>query len=62
VDDDFLELGGDSLRAMKLVARVLDGFAVDVSVKTLFEAPTVAEMARVIARHQPPLAPTLSQE
>jgi phosphopantetheine binding protein len=47
---------------MKLVARVLDGFTVDVSVKTLFEAPTVAELARVIARHQPPLAPTLSQE
>jgi amino acid adenylation domain-containing protein len=62
VDDDFLELGGDSLRAMKVVARVLDGFAVDVSVKTLLEVPTVAEMARVIARHQPPLAPTLSQE
>jgi acyl carrier protein len=52
VDDDFLELGGDSLRAMQVVARVLDACAVEIPVPALFEAPTVAEMARVIARLQ----------
>jgi amino acid adenylation domain-containing protein len=53
VDDDFLELGGDSLRAMQIATRVQEIAGVSVPVQALFEAPTVALMASAIARHQP---------
>jgi acyl carrier protein len=52
VDDDFLDLGGDSLRAMQVVMRVQEASGVSVPVQALFEAPTVALMATAIAAHQ----------
>ena len=42
VDDSFFDLGGDSLSAMRLVAAVNNGLDGDLSVRTVFEAPTVA--------------------
>ena len=48
VDDDFLELGGSSLLATRVVSRVLADLRIDVSVGALLAAPTVAEMAVVI--------------
>ena len=48
VDDVFLELGGDSLRAMKIIARTRDEFEIDVPISLLFKAPTIAAMAQVI--------------
>ena len=48
VNDVFLELGGDSLSAMKIIARTRDAFEVDVPIALLFKAPTVATMAQVI--------------
>lgn len=42
---DFLELGGDSLRAGQIVARVRAEVDVPISEATLFDAPTVEAMA-----------------
>jgi hypothetical protein len=46
--DNFLELGGDSLRATQVIARVMEHFQVLQHVRALLDAPTVAEMALVI--------------
>jgi hypothetical protein len=41
IDDDFFDLGGNSLLVMRMLARVRDQFGVDLSVRTVFDGPTV---------------------
>jgi amino acid adenylation domain-containing protein len=50
VHDDFLELGGDSLRATRIISRARNTFGVEFSILELLNAPTVARMAKLIVR------------
>ncbi|OSC22557.1 hypothetical protein B8W69_26130 [Mycobacterium vulneris] len=50
VDDSFFDLGGDSLSAMRVIAAVNTGLDADLSVRALFEAPTVAQLALRIGK------------
>ena len=43
--DSFLDLGGDSLLATRLMARLRQELAVELSMERLFEKPTVAAVA-----------------
>ncbi len=52
IDDNFFDLGGHSLAATRIVARVIKTFQVDVPIQALFAAPTVAEMAAMVTEHQ----------
>ncbi|MFP2932573.1 amino acid adenylation domain-containing protein, partial [Pyxidicoccus sp. 3LG] len=52
-DDNFLELGGNSLMAAQLLTRLREAFQVQIPLSDLFEAPTVATLAeRIEARLQ----------
>jgi amino acid adenylation domain-containing protein len=53
IHDNFFDLGGHSLAATRVVSQVIKRFRLEIPLRSLFEAPTVAEMAVVIIeRHR----------
>ncbi|MGN5649109.1 amino acid adenylation domain-containing protein [Bacillus sp. Brlt_9] len=46
IDDNFFEMGGHSLLASRLMARIRETLSVELGIGKLFESPTVAELAK----------------
>src|SRR5690606_7007520 len=67
VEDNFFDIGGNSLIATRVVARVNTALGTDAGVRALFEAPTVRSLAaRVLDDHgghgNTPLVPAVRPE
>jgi acyl-CoA synthetase (AMP-forming)/AMP-acid ligase II/NAD(P)-dependent dehydrogenase (short-subunit alcohol dehydrogenase family) len=66
IHDDFLAMGGDSVRAARVMNRLQERLGEVMHVTAIFEAPTVAKLAEYLTRHYPdaaaPLAGTVGRE
>jgi acyl carrier protein len=52
INDRFLDLGGDSLRATQILGRTVKSFGIELSVRDLIRTETIAQMAELIStRH-----------
>lgn len=64
VTDNFFELGGQSLLVIQVVSRIRDRYQVDLPMRSLFDSPTIAQLAQKIESSQekpslqaPPIVP-----
>jgi phthiocerol/phenolphthiocerol synthesis type-I polyketide synthase E len=53
VDQNYFDLGGDSILAVQLFSQIEQVFKVKLPVAMLFEAPTIDELARILRREAP---------
>jgi len=56
VHDNFFDIGGHSLKAVQVVARVRDAFGIELPVRKVFENPTISALAQLIDGTDKPLA------
>ncbi len=47
IQDNFIELGGDSIQSIKIAARVIQS-GIQLSINDIFDYPTIAELATVV--------------
>ena len=60
VDDSFFDLGGDSLSAMRVIAAINKSLDSQLAVRTLFDAPNIAQLAPRIAENSGGLEPLIA--
>jgi amino acid adenylation domain-containing protein len=52
MNDNFFELGGHSLLAVRLFAKIADSFGKRLPLATLFQAPTIAQLAKLLSEEE----------
>ncbi|MBE8994630.1 non-ribosomal peptide synthetase/type I polyketide synthase [Microcystis aeruginosa] len=48
IDDNFFEIGGNSLQATQVISRLREKFSLELPLRRLFEQPTVADLALAV--------------
>ena len=52
IDQNFFDVGGQSLHAMSIISRANEVFKIEMSFREFFELPTVAHMAEMISSQE----------
>ena len=50
--DDFFEIGGDSLTAVRMIVEVQKAYRVEVELESFFESPSIEKLAALIVNRQ----------
>ncbi len=53
IHDNFFDLGGNSILAIRVMARLRKSIGIDVSIISLFEYPTIAKLAKFVSANGP---------
>ncbi|MGI0084076.1 MAG: alpha/beta fold hydrolase, partial [Nitrososphaerales archaeon] len=53
LDENYFDLGGDSILAVQLFTRIEEEFCLKLPLATLFDAPTIRELAQILGRQVP---------
>ncbi len=61
LDDDFFSLGGHSLLATRIIARMEEQFGARLSLRDLFEGPSIRQLAEKVLSRSPSKAPDRDQ-
>nr|WP_238551360.1 thioesterase domain-containing protein [Legionella oakridgensis] len=62
MDDDFFNLGGNSLSAMEIISSIKDRFDVNVTIRTIFEYPTIYSLSAAIEKLQGDITAELTDD
>jgi amino acid adenylation domain-containing protein len=54
IDDDFFDLGGHSLNAVRMFARIRKEFGITLPLASLFESPRLGDFAKLLGEHATP--------
>ena len=52
IHNNFFEMGGHSLLAIQIVSRIRDAYDIDITPRQIFDAPTVADLARYVLEQE----------
>jgi acyl carrier protein len=52
IHDNFFDLGGHSLAATRIISQIIEKLQLDRPIKSLFNSPTIAQMATVVAKNR----------
>jgi acyl carrier protein len=58
INDNYLDLGGDSIMAVVLLSMIVAEFSVSMPTATIIRAPTIAQLAQEIDRAKRALPPS----
>ena len=63
IADNFFDLGGNSLLAMQVLARIRKAFEVELSIRILFDGPTIEALGRAVEEAKASgVAPTIPSD
>jgi len=61
VEENFFEIGGHSLLAMQVIARIRSSFQIELPLRAIFDFPTVALLAQHVEDQESELKDILSE-